>query len=264
MYAFGKNQKMKNVFANWVLFLFRQVCAKVLPLYFAGTFLYESKKVVFMEISHIHIFAMHIIAFLFVDLCSYILHVWSHRSSIGWLFHKLHHSDDEFNLTTGFRTTVFSGFVNLLAGLPLLMVGFSPQVIIIHIVINNTLQHLTHHNLSFESKINTFLERFMIVSPRFHAKHHESVETSSSYNYGCVLSIWDNIFRTFSIPPNRNRTLKFGVPNYNPSSNPIILTKMYFFDIIKFFTTLDSLRSLNKYDFISLYFVGCLAFVIYL
>ena len=244
-----------SVFTNWCLFSMRQILVKISPYYLAGTFFISREDLVLVKNNNLNLVVTHVLVFILIDLTSYGLHVWSHRSSIGWLFHKLHHSDENFNLTTGFRTTVFSGLVNVLSGLPLVMLGFSYQVVILHIVINNVYQHLTHHNMPFSCWLNYLLDKLYIVSPRFHAKHHEKIDTSESYNYGCVFSIWDKIFKTYQRPPESGAALKYGVPGEIIQINPIFLTLNYFKEVILFIFSKDFAKKINRYDVLTLYFI---------
>ena len=48
-----------------------------------------------------------LLAFIFFDLAIYIWHVASHKYEFLWRFHKVHHSDKSFNVSTGFRFHVF-------------------------------------------------------------------------------------------------------------------------------------------------------------
>ena len=48
-----------------------------------------------------------LLAFAFFDLAIYLWHVASHKYEYLWRFHKVHHSDKGFHVTTGFRFHVF-------------------------------------------------------------------------------------------------------------------------------------------------------------
>jgi len=54
------------------------------------------------------------ISFLLFDLAIYVWHVASHHYEFLWRFHKIHHSDKSFNVTTGFRFHVFDLFLEIL------------------------------------------------------------------------------------------------------------------------------------------------------
>lgn len=62
-----------------------------------------------------------------VDICFY-FHRCEHYSRILWVVHVTHHSSQEFNLTTGFRSSVFLLFVSFWFFIPLVIIGFHPLI----------------------------------------------------------------------------------------------------------------------------------------
>nr|MCH9697146.1 sterol desaturase family protein [Gammaproteobacteria bacterium] len=59
-------------------------------------------------------FVKFLISFLLFDLSIYIYHYCSHHNEFLWRFHKIHHSDKSFNVTTGFRFHIFDNIIELL------------------------------------------------------------------------------------------------------------------------------------------------------
>lgn len=232
---------------NWSLLFFRQLAIYLLPTYFGAAFLLSSasRSQVLFGSSVIEF----ILCFILTDFFSYALHVWSHRSSLGWVFHKLHHSGLTYNLTTGFRTTFISGVVNTFAAIPLVHLGFSWSSIVTCLVLNNVIQHLVHHEMSFKNKANDFLEALGLVSPRFHAQHHVIVPTLKSCNYSCVFRFWDDLFKTRGEPIGDAHAVTYGVPGEPETYNPIWLSWDTFIDLWKY--TKNMFKRPNAYDYAS-------------
>ena len=55
-----------------------------------------------------------ILAFALFDLAIYLWHVVSHKNDYLWRFHKVHHSDKGFNVSTGFRFHVFDLLIEII------------------------------------------------------------------------------------------------------------------------------------------------------
>ena len=55
-----------------------------------------------------------LLAFAFFDLAIYLWHYASHHNDFLWRFHKIHHSDKGFNVSTGFRFHIFDLLLELI------------------------------------------------------------------------------------------------------------------------------------------------------
>ena len=67
------------------------------------------------------------------DFLYWVLHYVGHYSRIFWAMHVTHHSSEHFNLTTGFRSTVFEPLYRVFFYLPLALMGFSPLDILLRL-----------------------------------------------------------------------------------------------------------------------------------
>lgn len=132
--------------------------------------------------------------FLGVDLCFYIEHRCEHYSRILWAVHVTHHSSVEYNLTTGFRSSVFRPFVSIWFYLPLVFLGFKPLDILFMDALCQIYGIMVHTR--YVRKMPTWFE-WIWVSPGLHRVHHASNITYLDKNMGMVLIIWDRLFGTF-------------------------------------------------------------------
>lgn len=142
-----------------------------------------------------------IIALLILDLTIYFQHVAFHKLPLLWRIHRVHHTDLDFDVTTGLRfhpieiilSMVIKMIVILLIGAPVM------AVIVFEITLNAT-SLFNHGNVFIPKKIDQVL-RLLLVTPDMHRVHHSSRREETDSNYGFSLSLWDRIFHTYRDQP---------------------------------------------------------------
>ncbi len=134
--------------------------------------------------------------FLFIleDLAFYIEHRVDHFCRVFWAVHVTHHSSEEFNLTTGFRSSVFQPVYRFIYFIPLVFIGFRPIDIVLMYSITQTYGILVH--TQYIKKMPAWFEA-ILVSPSHHRVHHGSNLEYLDKNMGMCLIIWDKLFGTF-------------------------------------------------------------------
>lgn len=156
--------------------------------------------------------------FFALDFCFY----WEHRSEhyvrVLWAVHVTHHSSEEFNLSTGFRSSVFRPFVSIWFFLPLTLFGFEPLDILFMDAICQIYGIIVHTR--FVNKMPAWFDAFF-VSPSHHRVHHASNILYLDKNMGMVLIIWDRMFKTFQGEEDFEK-VKYGLTqNVDRPHNPI-------------------------------------------
>ncbi len=146
----------------------------------------------FVEMNHP--FFYWVLLFFGLDLCFYFEHRSEHYSRLLWAVHVTHHSSQEFNLTTGFRSSVFRPFVSFWFFIPLVFLGFKPLDILFMDAICQIYGIIVHTR--YVKKMPGWFEA-VFVSPSHHRVHHASNIIYLDKNMGMVLIIWDRIFGTF-------------------------------------------------------------------
>jgi sterol desaturase/sphingolipid hydroxylase (fatty acid hydroxylase superfamily) len=131
--------------------------------------------------------------FLAEDLAFYTLHYVDHHCRLFWAVHVTHHSSEHFNLTTGFRSSVFQPLYRFVYFIPLALVGFNPADIIVMYSITQIYGIIVH--TEHVGKLG-WLE-YIFVTPSHHRVHHASNVQYLDKNMGMCLIIWDRIFGTF-------------------------------------------------------------------
>jgi len=135
-----------------------------------------------------------VLAFIFFDLAIYIWHVASHKFEFLWRFHKIHHSDKSFNVSTGFRFHVFDLLLEIVyKSVFVVVIGVNAYLVLSIEIIELFFIFFHHANLRIpnEEAISQ-----VIITPGLHRAHHSTLRQEHDSNYGIVLSIWDRIFRT--------------------------------------------------------------------
>lgn len=132
--------------------------------------------------------------FLLEDLAFYFEHRVDHYCRLFWAVHVTHHSSEEFNLTTGFRSSVFQPLYRFVYFIPLALIGFRPVDIVLMYSITQIYGILVH--TQFIKKMPAWFEA-VFVSPAHHRVHHASNIIYLDKNMGMCLIIWDKIFGTF-------------------------------------------------------------------
>lgn len=135
------------------------------------------------------------IILLFVeDFVYYWFHRTSHQSRFFWASHVVHHSSQNYNLSTALRQTWSGSFVSFVFWLPLPLLGFHPVMIIMQMSISLLYQYWIHTEMI--TKLPKWFE-FIFNTPSHHRVHHATNPQYLDRNHAGIFIIWDRIFGTF-------------------------------------------------------------------
>jgi len=135
-----------------------------------------------------------ILAFALFDLAIYAWHVASHKFDYLWRFHKVHHSDNGFNVSTGFRFHVFDLLIEIVYKCLFVVIIGVNAYLVLSIEIIELFFILFHHaniRVPNEEAISNVL-----ITPSLHRTHHSRKRSEHDSNYGIVFSLWDRLFGT--------------------------------------------------------------------
>ena len=132
--------------------------------------------------------------FFLEDFAFYIEHRVDHYCRVFWAVHVTHHSSEEYNLTTGFRSSVLQPVYRFFYFIPIALLGFHPIDIVFMYSITQTYGILVH--TQYVKRMPRWFELFF-VSPSHHRVHHASNVLYLDKNMGMCLIIWDKMFGTF-------------------------------------------------------------------
>jgi sterol desaturase/sphingolipid hydroxylase (fatty acid hydroxylase superfamily) len=135
-----------------------------------------------------------IMLFLLEDFLFWLEHYVDHSVRLFWAVHVTHHSSEEYNLTTGFRSSVLMPFYRYMYFIPLALLGFQPVDILFMYAITQIYGILVHTQAI--KKLPRWIE-YIFVTPSHHRVHHASNIRYLDRNMGMALIIWDRMFGTF-------------------------------------------------------------------
>lgn len=135
-----------------------------------------------------------LLAFACFDLAIYAWHYASHQSEYLWRFHKIHHSDKSFNVSTGFRFHVFDLLLEI-GYKCLFVVVFGVDAYLVLSIEIVELFFIFFHHANIRVPNEEALSQF-IITPSLHRTHHSKLRSEHDSNYGIVLALWDRMFGT--------------------------------------------------------------------
>lgn len=163
------------------------------------------------------------VALLFAeDFMFWLEHFVDHNVRLFWAVHVTHHSSQEYNLSTGFRSSVFMPLYKYFYFIPLVLLGFRPVDAIFMYSVTQVYGILVH--TQYIRRMPAWVEYFF-VTPSHHRVHHASNIPYLDKNMGMVFIIWDRIFGTFAAElPNEKPHYGITKPIENPFHPVHIIT----------------------------------------
>ncbi len=128
------------------------------------------------------------------DFLYWVLHYVGHSCRLFWAMHVTHHSSSYFNISTGFRSTVFEPLYRVFFYLPLPLMGFSALDILSVYLLTQLYGNLVHTQINF--KLPKWYG-YIFVTPAHHRVHHASNIPYLDKNMGMMFILWDRLFGTF-------------------------------------------------------------------
>ncbi|GFY57767.1 alkylglycerol monooxygenase [Trichonephila inaurata madagascariensis] len=109
-----------------------------------------------------------------------------------WAAHQVHHSSEEYNLTTALRQSVLLSQILWIFYLPVALI-VPPAAFLVHFQLTFVYQFWIH--TEFIKTIGPF--EYILNTASHHRVHHGRNRYCIDKNYAGVLIIWDRIFGTF-------------------------------------------------------------------
>ncbi len=138
-----------------------------------------------------------VISMVLLDLAIYFQHVVFHFVPMLWRFHRVHHADMEFDVTTAMRFHPLELLLSMaIKGLIICLIGPPIIAIMLFEVLLNASSLFTHANIQLPSRMDRLL-RLAIVTPDMHRIHHSTIPVETNSNFGFNISVWDRVFGTY-------------------------------------------------------------------
>ncbi len=154
------------------------------------------------------------IAVVLLDLAIYAQHVVFHRVPLLWRLHRMHHTDNDIDVTTGARFHPVEILLSMLIKFAIIAaIGAPATAVLLFELILSSSALFNHSNFALPATADRLL-RLVIVTPDMHRVHHSVVVTETNSNYGFNLSIWDRLFGTYVAQPEQGHTnMTIGQPS---------------------------------------------------
>lgn len=149
-------------------------------------------------LEHVPPFASFIVALLLLDLVKYATHRLLHSTSVLWRVHQVHHSDPDFDVSTGLRAhPIETILVQGSALLAILVLRLPPAAVLAAELMSCAQSFFQHANASLPPALERAL-RPLLVTPDLHRIHHSMEEMDQRRNLGETFPWWDRLFGTYS------------------------------------------------------------------
>lgn len=213
--------------------LIRGVCLIVLNYFFQFKFIEITNQYAYWGVL---LFAQ--------DFMYYWLHRVDHYCRMFWAVHVTHHSSEEFNLTVGFRSSVFQPLYRFIYFIPLTLLGFK-GIDIMFIYSATQIYGILIHTKTV-NKLG-FLEYFM-STPSHHRVHHASNVKYLDKNMGMVFIIWDKLFGTFVAEDEKEEVI-YGLTENIKTHHPVKMVFHEWINIAKDLKKPSNLKAKFMYIF---------------
>jgi sterol desaturase/sphingolipid hydroxylase (fatty acid hydroxylase superfamily) len=145
-----------------------------------------------------------VLMILTVDFLRYWLHRAAHTNDSLWRLHAVHHSVEQlYWLNTARFHPLEKALQMCLDSLPFLLMGVDPRVLALYYIAYAANGFFQHCNIS----LRYGLLNYIVGSAETHRWHHSRVPREANANYGNTVIIWDLLFGTWFLPPDREVAL---------------------------------------------------------
>jgi sterol desaturase/sphingolipid hydroxylase (fatty acid hydroxylase superfamily) len=136
-----------------------------------------------------------------LDAAIYLQHVMFHAVPAFWRVHRMHHTDLDFDVTTGARFHPIEIVLSMLIKFAVVVALGAPAlgVLIFEILLNVT-SMFNHGNVRIPVRLDRYF-RWLFVTPDMHRVHHSIVVGETNSNFGFNLPWWDRLLGTYRDQP---------------------------------------------------------------
>lgn len=160
------------------------------------------------------------LAVVLLDLAIYLQHVIFHAAPVFWRLHRMHHADQDFDVTTAARFHPIEILLSM--GLKFVIVvalGAPALAVLIFEVVLNGMAMFNHGNVRLPAGLDRAL-RMLFVTPDMHRVHHSVTPRETNSNFGFNLSVWDRLFGTYRAQPAAGHTgMTIGLERFRTPSD---------------------------------------------
>ncbi len=162
-----------------------------------------------VQIQHIGLFHLTsmpyglsiVLAIVILDLAIYWQHVFFHKIPLFWRFHRVHHVDLDFDVSTGLRFHPVEIILSMLIKFAVIIIfGLPAMGVLAFQIILNATSLFNHTNAWMPLGLDKWVRRF-VVTPDMHRVHHSIEWRELNSNFGFNFPWWDRMFKTYRPQP---------------------------------------------------------------
>lgn len=165
---------------------------------------------------------------LLLDLLVYFQHRVFHAVPLLWRLHRVHHADQEIDVSTGLRFHPLEILLSMLIKMgAVALLGVPALAVLVFEVLLNGMAMFNHSNVRLPLWLDGML-RLLVVTPDMHRVHHSVLVNETNSNYGFNISLWDRIFASYVAQPEKGHdAMTIGLDDYQ-SGRPDSLRELLF------------------------------------
>jgi len=149
--------------------------------------------------------ASWIAALLLLDFSRYATHRAFHAVPLLWRVHQVHHSDPDFDVSTGLRFHPLEVVLTHGAYLAAVVVLAPPAGAVLLSELVSTFQNFYEHaNVSLPTRVQRWVGA-VFFTPDTHRIHHSEEISEQNTNFGQVLTCWDRLLHSYLGEPAAGR-----------------------------------------------------------
>jgi len=179
-----------------------------------------------LPLLHVPTWGNVLLSIIALDFAIYLQHVAFHANPLLWRLHLVHHTDRDFDVTTGLRFHPVEIVLSMLyKAAVVLCLGAHPAAVVAFEVLLNATSQFNHSNVRLPARLERWL-RYVLITPDVHRMHHSVLGEEMQSNFGFSVPFWDRLCGTYRERPARPQTtMPLGVEGYQ-ASRPLGLLRL--------------------------------------
>jgi sterol desaturase/sphingolipid hydroxylase (fatty acid hydroxylase superfamily) len=150
-----------------------------------------------LRIIELPYWASFVLAMALLDLGHYLFHYLFHHVPVLWRMHRLHHTDPDFDFSTGLRFHPFEAVLEHGANLVVVLLVGPPLLAVLLFLFAYILTTFwVHGNIRMPYGWDRAMRR-VLITPDMHRTHHSLEARETNSNYGGLFSVWDRLFGNY-------------------------------------------------------------------
>ena len=155
-----------------------------------------------------------------LDFTIYMQHLIFHFVPLLWRLHMVHHTDLDYDMTTGIRFHPVEIILSMCIKIgAIIFLGVPPLAVLIFEVMLNATSMFNHGNVHIPERVDRVL-RFFVVTPDMHRVHHSVIIKEFNSNFGFNLPWWDRLLGTYRAQPAKgHKEMTIGLAHFREASD---------------------------------------------